>query len=45
MGWMALAVGIGALLSLLIPAHGPVPAEEAPPGVEPGAVGVAVEML
>jgi EmrB/QacA subfamily drug resistance transporter len=41
----AAVVGIGALLSLLIPAQGPVPAEEPPPGVEPGAVGVAVEML
>jgi len=41
----AVVVGIGALLSLLIPAHGPAPVEEARPGVEPGAVGVAVEML
>jgi len=38
-------VGVGALLSLLIPAQGTVPVEEPPAGVEPGAVGVAVEML
>ena len=41
----AAVVGIGALLSLLIPAHGPVTAEEPPPGVEPGGVAVAVEVL
>jgi MFS family permease len=40
----ALVVAIGALLSLLIPAHGPVLAE-LPEGVEPPGVGVAVEML
>jgi predicted MFS family arabinose efflux permease len=41
----ALVVGLGALLSLLIPAHGPVPAAEPAEGVEPPGVGVAVEML
>jgi MFS family permease len=42
----AAVVGLGALLSLLIPAHEPAPAEELPPGVEPvGAVGVAVEVI
>jgi EmrB/QacA subfamily drug resistance transporter len=40
----ALVVALGALLSLLIPAVGPAPAE-LPEGVEPGPVGVAVEML
>jgi hypothetical protein len=38
-------VGVGALLSLLIPTHGPAPAAAAPPGVEPGGVAVAVEVL
>ena len=41
----ALVVALGALLSLLIPAHGPVAAAELPEGVEPPGVGVAVEML
>jgi hypothetical protein len=41
----ALVVALGALLSLLIPAHGPVPAAELPEGVEPTGVGVAVELL
>jgi EmrB/QacA subfamily drug resistance transporter len=41
----AVVVALGALLSLLIPAHGPVPAEPLPEGVEPPGVGVAVELL
>ena len=40
----ALVVALGALLSLLIPADAPVPAE-LPAGTEPTGVGVAVELL
>ena len=41
----AAVVGLGALLSLLIPVHAAAPPEELPEGVEPAGVGVAVEML
>jgi hypothetical protein len=41
----AAVVALGAALSLLIPAHGPVPVEPVPDGVEPPGVGVAVELL
>ncbi len=42
----AVVVALGACLSLLIPVYGPAPdPSEAPRGVEPGEIAVAVEML
>ncbi len=38
-------VALGALLSLLIPTYGPPPPAATAPGVEPGEIAVAVEML